>query len=111
MAPEYQAIFGFAYHLPLGSGLELEIGGDFSYRSEVNVATNYTPGSESDSLNMFNATVALKGRNDRWELRLIGRNLADEDVLIHHQASAFPDSYIGAIVPPRRVQAQFTVSF
>ena len=111
MAPEYQAILGFAYHVPLGSGLELEIGGDYSYRSEVNVATNYTPGSQSDSLNMLNATVALKGRNDRWELRLIGRNLADEDVLIHHQASAFPDSYIGAIVPPRRVQAQLTFNF
>ena len=111
MAPEYQAILGFAYHVPLGSGLELEIGGDYSYRSEVNVATNYTPGSRSDSLNMLNASVALKGRDDRWELRLIGRNLADEDVLVHHQASAFPDSYIGAIVPPRRVQAQLTFNF
>ena len=66
---------------------------------------------DSESLGMLNATVALKGRDDRWELRLIGRKLADEDVLIHHQSSAFPASWIGAIVPPRRFQGQLTVNF
>ncbi|MDE0366436.1 MAG: TonB-dependent receptor [Gammaproteobacteria bacterium] len=111
MAPKNQASLGFAYHAPLGAGLELEIGGDFSYRSKVIVANNYQPGGVSDSLGMLNATIALKGRDDRWELRLIGRNLADEDVLIHHQSSAFPDSWIGAIVPPRRFQGQLTVNF
>ena len=82
MAPELSANIGFVYHTPLGdSGLELEIGGDVGYRSEVNLAPNYQPGSESDPLTMVNATVALKGQDDRWELRLVGRNLLDEDVL------------------------------
>lgn len=112
MAPEEQAALGFVYHTPLGdSGLELEIGGDFSYRSEVNISTNYAPGSVSGALTMINATLALKGREDRWELRLVGRNLADEDVLAMHTTAAFPDSSVGTIVLPPRVQAQLTFNF
>ena len=112
MAPEEQAALGFVYHTPLGdSGLELEIGGDISYRSKVNISTNYAPGSVSGALTMVNATLALKGRDDRWELRLVGRNLADEDVLAMHLTAAFPDSSVGTIVLPRRVQAQLTVNF
>ena len=112
LAPEEHAAVGFVYYAPLGdSGLELEIGGDFSYRSEVNLSNNFQPGSVSESLTMINATVALKGRDDRWEVRLIGRNLGDEDVLANHATSAFPDSFIGSIIMPRRVAAQLTVNF
>ena len=111
MAPEYSATVGFMYYASLGgSGLELEFGGDLGYRSEANIAPNYQPGSESDALTMLNATIALKGRDDRWVLRVVGRNLLDEDVLIHHQ-TGFLDAYIGAITPPRRFQAQLTYNF
>ena len=79
--------------------MELELGGNFSYRSKVNLATNFTLNSQSKSLGMLNATVALKGRDDRWELRLIGRNLTDEDVLVQHAVGAMPDSYVGGDHP------------
>ena len=111
MAPEVSATVGFMYYASLGnSGLELEFGGDLGYRSEANIAPNYQPGSESDALTMINGTIALKGQGDRWVLRVVGRNLLDEDVLIHHQ-TGFLDAYIGAITPPRRFQAQLTFNF
>ena len=113
LAPKRTASLGFIYDAPLGdSGLELEIGGHVGYRSEVNVAASYQPGSQSDALTMVNASIAVKGQDDRWVVRLIGRNLLDEAVLIHHQVGgAAPGSFIGAINPPRRVQAQFTFNF
>ncbi|MCY4514527.1 MAG: TonB-dependent receptor [Candidatus Tectomicrobia bacterium] len=111
MAPEVSATVGFMYYASLGnSGLELEFGGDLGYRSEANLAPDYPPGSESDALTMINATIALKGQDDRWVLRVVGRNLLDEDVLIHHQRG-FQDGFIGALTPPRRFQAQLTFNF
>lgn len=111
MAPEHSATLGFMYLTPFGdSGLQVDIGGEVGYRSEVNLATDYQPGSESDSLTMVNASIALRGRDDRWVVRLVARNLLDEDVLIHHQ-TGFLDGYTGALPLPRRVQAQLTVNF
>lgn len=111
-SPEFHAAFGFLYHVPLGSRMELEIGGDLSHRSEVNLLTSLAPGSESDSLTMLNATVALKPVDDNWELRVIGRNLADEDVLNGYAAGLpFPDAAIGSLIPPRRFLVQLTFNF
>lgn len=111
-APENHASLGIAYHIPLSSGMELEIGGDVSHRSEIELLTTLAPNSQSDALTMLNATVALKGANDQWELRLIGRNLLDEDVLNYYAAGLpFPDSAIGSTILPRRFMAQLTYNF
>ena len=111
-APEYHAAAGFVYNVPLGSGMEFEIGGDLNYRSEMELLTTLAPGSASDKLTMVNATVALKSADDGWELRLIGRNLLDEDVLNYYAAGIpFPDAAIASIIPPRRLMVQLTYNF
>ena len=111
-APENHASLGITYNIPLSSGMEVEIGGDVNHRSEIELLSTLAPNSESDALTMLNATVALKGANDQWELRLIGRNLLDEDVLNYYAAGIpFPDAAIGSTILPRRFMAQLTYNF
>jgi iron complex outermembrane receptor protein len=49
-----------------------------AYRSEYDVEANLNPDSHQDSYAKVDARVALSGRDDKWQIALLGKNLTDK---------------------------------
>jgi iron complex outermembrane recepter protein len=77
-APEWSANFSADYDMPVGNGMTLALGSNVNYSSAYATVLIDTPGFEQGSYTMFGANAALKGRNDGWELALIGKNLGNK---------------------------------
>lgn len=72
-APRLQGNFGVSYELPVGNDMRLSLTGNTVYSSDYLANLGYL--YDQDSFVKVDATVALSGPRDRWELALIGRNL------------------------------------
>jgi outer membrane receptor protein involved in Fe transport len=77
-APEWSGFVGFDQQMPMGESLTLSFGAGANYTSEYSTALVDLPGFEQDDFIKYDANVALRGKEDRWEVALIGRNLGDE---------------------------------
>lgn len=89
-APEWAANFGFDYELPVGNGMKVQIANNNQYSSSYpSFLANGRPDNDNiqDSFFKINATLALKGENDGWEVALIGQNLTNELVASNCSAS------------------------
>lgn len=88
-APEWAANFGFDYEMPVGKGMRLQFANNNQYSSSYpSYLANGRPNRDNIQNDFFkiDATLALKGENDAWEVALIGNNLTDK--LIHSNCSA-----------------------
>ncbi len=76
-APEWSANAGFDYAIPV-SDMTLTIGGNVTYSSKylANPLARYD--MWQDAYTKYSASVALSGRDNGWEVMLIGDNLTDE---------------------------------
>lgn len=91
LAPELQGSAGLAYKTPLTGGIDLLVDGSVDHRSSrtsqndpaVPVSASFTP---------VNASIALATKDQHWELRLIGRNLANDN----SAAFVFPTPFLPA---------------
>ncbi|CAN7627801.1 TonB-dependent receptor [Phenylobacterium sp. LjRoot219] len=79
-APEWMGFVGVDYERPLSGGLTLALGANASYTSEYSTALINAPGFYQDAYGKLNANIALRGREDAWEVALIGNNLTNEIV-------------------------------
>jgi len=89
-APEWAANFGFDYELPVGKGMKLQLSNNNQYSSSYpSYLANGRPNRDNiqDDFFKINATLALKGENDAWEVALIGQNLTDKLVASNCSAS------------------------
>jgi iron complex outermembrane receptor protein len=77
-APEWSGYVGFDHEIPVGDSLTLAYGAGANYTSEYSTALVDLPGFEQEAYVKYDANVALRGAQDRWEVALIGRNLSDE---------------------------------
>ena len=79
-APKVQANFGFDYEMPVGR-FKLALGSSNQYSSRYTtfLAKNY-PGDRvyQGSYLRSDASIALRGADDRWEVALIGKNIGDK---------------------------------
>jgi iron complex outermembrane recepter protein len=80
-APDWTGVLGMSYDMALGNGLSMLFGANGNYTSEYSTTLVDLPGFEQDAATKFDANVALRGRDNVWELALIGRNLTDEITL------------------------------
>ena len=81
-APRFAGRLGASYEVELsGSGLRLEASGDMSYSSKYNFSDTLRPDAVQPSFTKFDASLRLKGPEDRWTLALIGRNLSNKYVV------------------------------
>ncbi|WP_411340895.1 TonB-dependent receptor [Sphingopyxis sp. J-6] len=81
-APRFAGRLGASYEVELsGSGLRLEASGDMSYSSKYNFSDTLRPDAIQPSFTKFDASLRLKGPEDRWTLALIGRNLSNKYVV------------------------------
>lgn len=80
-APKWQATFGFTYELPVASDYRLVLSNSnqFSSRFATYLALN-RPDEDNfqGSYLKSDASLALRGPDDRWEIALIGKNITDK---------------------------------
>jgi iron complex outermembrane receptor protein len=76
-APEWSGYVGFDHQMPVGS-MTLSFGAGANYTTEYSTTLVDRPGFEQDSFIKYDANVALRGQDDRWEVALIGANLGNE---------------------------------
>jgi iron complex outermembrane receptor protein len=82
-APEWQAAFGFDYEIPFGEGMRVIFSNNNTYTSKyVTFLAIGRPNNDQFQSGFMKAdfSVALRGRDDRWEVALIGKNLNDKVV-------------------------------
>lgn len=81
-APRFAARLGASYEIPLSaSGMAIEFNGDMSYSSKYNFSDTLRPDTVQPSFTKFDASLRLKGPEDRWTLALIGRNLTNKYIV------------------------------
>jgi len=77
-APEWQGTVGADYERKLGSGMTLALGWYTSYSDKYFTNVLLRDDMVQDSYFTHNASIALRGADDTWEVALIGNNLSDE---------------------------------
>ena len=76
--PEFSGRVGFDYERALGnSDLVTKFGADYTFSDEY--FSEVTNALKIDSYGRTNAFIALAAAEDKWEVRLEGRNITDED--------------------------------
>lgn len=95
-APEWSAIVGVNYAMPVASDMTLLIGAGASYSSEYYTNLLLRKDMIQDEYYKTNASIALSGPGDKWEVAVIGTNLGDEIVSGNCVNGNFQDG----VIPP-----------
>jgi iron complex outermembrane recepter protein len=118
MAPEWSASFGINYDGMMANGMSYGIGIDGIYSDEYNASGFANPNAMRDSYTTLNASIYLGGRDDLWELQLLGKNLTDEHIVsgvVDGPSTPLPGGVyadqMGFTSLPRTVALQLTVRF
>ncbi|MFU8762964.1 MAG: TonB-dependent receptor [Haliea sp.] len=118
MAPEWSASFGINYDGMMANGMGYGIGIDGIYSDEYNASGFANPNAMRDSYTTLNASIYLSGRDDLWELQLLGKNLTDEHIVsgvVDGPSTPLPGGVyadqMGFTSLPRTVALQLTVRF
>jgi iron complex outermembrane receptor protein len=77
-APLWSGTVGADYDMPAGNDMRLTVGGDATFTSGYSTVLINMPGFMQSGYAKFGANATLKGRNDAWEVALIGKNLANK---------------------------------
>ncbi|MFC7049880.1 TonB-dependent receptor [Emcibacter nanhaiensis] len=93
-APEWAATFGFDYQTQVGSDMTLALGGNANYSSEYYTNLLLRDDMIQEDFIKFNASIALRGADDKWELALIGNNLGNKIVTGNCVNAPFQDGTI-----------------
>ena len=104
-SPDWAGSAGFTFDLPVGSN-SLQITGDSFYSDSYFAGETMAPSTKQDSFFRFNASVGLNGPDDRWSLRLLGRNLTNKYFLLYSADRTGGASVPGAIGEQRGVVAR-----
>lgn len=68
---------GASYDHALGNGMSVSLSGDANYASRYIAGPTAEPASVQRSAWRYDARIALNGKDDRWELALLGTNLSN----------------------------------
>lgn len=80
-APKWQWAADATYELPVGEVGILQMNGNVSYTGRNLFSQSITSPDENaylDARTLVNASIGIRGEDDRWSLRAIGRNLTDK---------------------------------
>lgn len=81
-APKFAGRAGFTWDVPVGSaGWSVRALSDVSYTSKYNFTDALRPDSVQKGYTKIDASLALRGPEERWTVALIGRNLTNERVV------------------------------
>jgi iron complex outermembrane receptor protein len=77
-APEWTAVVGMDYEMPVGRAMRLTLGTGVNYTSKYLTTLIDNPDYYQHDYAKVSANIALRGANDAWEVALIGNNLNNE---------------------------------
>ena len=76
--PEWSGNFGFEYANPVSASKDFFFGADVRYQDETHAGYGGLDIFEIDAYTILDAWVGVRAPDNRWSLRLWGRNLTDE---------------------------------
>jgi iron complex outermembrane receptor protein len=91
-APAWAANFGFDYERPVGSGMRVQFTNNNQYSgSYITFPAAGRPNNDNvqDSFFKIDASIALQGPDNRWEVAVLGKNLTDKIVASNCSATNF----------------------
>ncbi len=115
LAPRFTGFLSAEYSWPIAGNLVLTTTADASHSSSFLQSLNLDPTATQAAFTKLNARIALAG--ERWELALVGKNLADKTTVsyVGDTPLAFrlfqARSYYGFVDPPRSVAIEARVRF
>ena len=77
-SPDWKSYVRADYSIPLANGLDVELGTDYSWQSEVQYDISQNPDTKQGAYGIWNASVALADYTNGWRVALLGKNLADK---------------------------------
>jgi iron complex outermembrane recepter protein len=77
-APEWKLNVRANYNMPLGNGLKLDLGTDYSYQTRTQFDLSTSLNTVQPAYGIVNASVALSSAASGWRVALLGKNLADK---------------------------------
>ncbi|KPX98093.1 TonB-dependent receptor [Pseudomonas savastanoi pv. nerii] len=95
-SPDWKSYVRADYTIPLDNGLDIELGTDYSWQSEVQYDISQNPDTKQGAYGIWNASVALADYNSGWRVALLGKNLADKS---YSPMLATGGSYVYRSVP------------
>ncbi|WP_122666187.1 TonB-dependent receptor [Pseudomonas viridiflava] len=95
-SPDWKSYVRADYSIPLDNGLDVELGTDYSWQSEVQYDITQNPDTVQGAYGIWNASVALADYNNGWRVALLAKNLADKS---YSPGLAATGNYITRAVP------------
>lgn len=80
-APRFAGRIGFGYDVDLSEDFKLQLTSDVSHTSKYNFTDTLRPDAFQKGYTKLDASIRLVGKDDRWRVSLIGRNLTNEHVV------------------------------
>jgi outer membrane receptor protein involved in Fe transport len=77
-APPWSANVGFSYGTPVGQDMKLTFGAGANYVDGYSTVVPDLPGFTQAAYVKVDSNIALHGKDDRWEVAFIGRDLNDK---------------------------------
>ncbi|MCC6171396.1 MAG: TonB-dependent receptor [Gammaproteobacteria bacterium] len=77
-APTWMGTLGVDHEQPIGDSLALHLGAFATYSSEYSQNLTDLPGFVQPAYTKLDASVALRRKDDKWDVSLIGTNLANK---------------------------------
>ena len=74
-APRWKYHLDATYTVPLSDDLGLELGSDFSYKSDTQYSITQTPDTIQEGYGIWNASIGIVA--DRWSVRGVVKNITD----------------------------------
>ena len=90
LAPKWSGSAGFNYRGPLTNAIDWMADGSVDYRSKRYYQQDPATSPVGRAFTPINCSLAFGANDDRWEVRLIGRNITNETEL----AFAFPTAFL-----------------
>ena len=77
-SPDWKSYLRADYTLPLENGLDVELGTDYSWQSEVQYDISQNPDTVQGAYGIWNASIGLADYDKGWRVALLAKNLADK---------------------------------
>lgn len=116
--PPFSASINGTYTVPLSSGSELDLTLNYSHTGDYyadadnglgQIAPSTPNNNRQDLINMINASVTWRSADEKWNVRLWGKNLSDEEYWSFANETGTVTKQVPA--PPRTYGITFTTTF
>ena len=115
LAPKLTGLVSAEYNWPVGAAMALRANVDATYTAKYLLSLNLDQNATQAAYTKINARLSLNGAEDRWDVAVVGRNLADKQTLSYAGDTPLSArlfnvrSYYGFVDAPRSlaIEAQY----